>query len=197
MALRHRGRAVSAADIEWLAHEASSEVALARCLAETGPAGSGMPGWVTVVVAPRGDQAQPQPSGELMRRVREHLARRVAAAVAAQVRVVGPRYQPVALAAEIVVAERERAAEIEETLRGRLADFLHPLRGGLGGTGWSFGEPVRLSHAATLIETTPGVEYAEDLQLSVEGAIFGESVPIDADRLPANGRHLLKLRLEG
>ncbi len=196
MRIRHRGRAVSMADVEWLAHEASSEIALARCLAATGPDGEGMPGWITVVVAPRGEGPQPQPSGELMRRVREHLARRAPAAIAAQVRVVGPRYQPVAVAAEVVVTEPDRAAEIEEDLRDRIAGFLHPLRGGLGGMGWEFGESVRLSNAAALIEATPGVAYAAELQLSVEGGVFGESVPIPVDRLPASGRHLLKLRVE-
>jgi hypothetical protein len=196
MMIRHRGRGISAADIEWLAHEASSEVALARCLAATGPDGEGMPGWITVVVVSRSELAQPQPSGELMRRVREHLARRAPAAIAAQVRVVGPRYQPVAVSAEVVVTDPDRAAEIEEELRDRLGRFLHPLYGGLGGTGWEFGESVRLSHVATLIETTQAVAYAEEVQLSVEGAVFGESVQIPVDRLPASGRHLLKLRVE-
>src|SRR5262249_18399147 len=46
--VRHAGRGVSAADIEWLARDASPAVARARCLPVTGPVGRVQRGWVTV-----------------------------------------------------------------------------------------------------------------------------------------------------
>lgn len=195
--LRHLDRGLSASDYEWLARDASAEVAQARCYDCAGPDGDGMPGWVTVVVAPWSNDPQPQPSSELLVRVRQHLMLRAPAAVAGQVQVTGPRYQPVSVVAEVAVADPGRSAEIEEGLRSALNGFLHPLLGGRDGAGWGFGEPVRLSHVAAVVESTSGIEFADVLALTTEGVAHGESVPIGPDHLPASGRHLLKLRLGG
>jgi hypothetical protein len=179
-----------------LALEASTEVALVRCLAATGPAGSGQSGWVTMVIAPWASDPMPQPSVELMGRVRDHLAARAPAAVAGQVRVVSPAYVPVAVSADVVVAAGSAAA-VEEALRNRLDAFLHPLLGGPDGAGWEFGQSVHLSQVARVVVATPGVDHADVIQLSSQGAVFGDQVPVPADQLPAAGRHLLKLRLGG
>jgi hypothetical protein len=190
-ALRHRGRAVAASDFEWLARDASSEVALARCLPVTGPEGVPATGWVTLIIAPVGEEPEPQPSVELLQRVRAHIAACAPVAVAGRVRVMGPAYQHVSVTAEVAVADVGDAAAIESAIRARLGAFLHPIAGG-----WQFGEAVRLSHVAALIEGVPGVAYAGRLLLGSEGAVAGERVPIAADRLPASGRHLLKLAPE-
>jgi hypothetical protein len=142
-----------------LAKEASAELAIVRCLQETGPDGPGQPGWVTMVVAPWSTDPQPTPSVELMREVRDYLAQRAPAAVANQVRVVVPGYVPVSVHAEVALKDPSRAAEVEEDLRDRLDKFLHPLTGGPRGEGWAFGEPVHLSHVANVIETTQWVDY--------------------------------------
>ena len=195
MQLRHRERGVRAADLAWLARDASSEVALARCLPTTGPDGAGMPGWVTIVVAPWSEEPEPQPSAELLARVREYLARRAPAATATQVRVVGPTYLPISVATDVVVGDGSGAAAVEDALRRRIATHLHALLGGPEERGWQFGEAVRLSRIAEVVETTPGVDYAAELQLTAGGAAYGDSVPVPADSLPSSGRHLLKLRV--
>src|SRR5262249_20311642 len=69
--IRHGGRGVSAEDMEWLADEATPEVARARCLSLTGPAGHAQRGWVTMIVVPFSPDPQPQPSAETKRRVHE------------------------------------------------------------------------------------------------------------------------------
>jgi hypothetical protein len=194
--LRTRDRALSPVDYETLAREASTEVALVRCLPETGPVGAGQPGWVTIVVAPWSGGPEPRPSVELMERVRDHLAARAPAAIAGQVRVVRPQYVPVSVSASVVVGAAEGAV-VEESLRARLDAFLHPLRGGPGGTGWGFGQAVHLSQVAQVVGSTPGVDRADVIQLSSQGAVFEDHVPVGPDRLPSAGRHLLKLRLGG
>jgi hypothetical protein len=194
--LRHRDRALSTSDYEWLAREASAEVAQARCHGGVGPDGEHTPGWVTVVVMPWGTDPEPQPSWDLLGRVHRYLVRRAPAAVAGHIRVVGPRYQPVSVVAEVLVGDPGRAAEVEERLRAGLSTFLHPL-GGRDGAGWNFGEPVHLSNIASVVESTPGVEYATKLALTAEGVAFGETVHIEPERLPASGRHLVTLRLRG
>ena len=196
-AVRHRGRAVSAGDVEWLARTASPEVALARCLTTTGPADVPTAGWITVVVTPWSDDREPQPTVELLQRVRAYLAARVPVAVARQVRIVGPGYQAVSVIGEIAIRDATAAAAVEERLRDALDRFLHPLTGGLHGGGWRFGEPVPLSRVASLVEGTEGVAFARELQLVSGGAVQDERVDIASGRLPAAGRHLLKLAAEG
>jgi hypothetical protein len=194
--LRHRNRAVSVDDFTWIAHDASAEVAVARCLPGVSSQGEGEPGWVTVVIAPAGNEKEPQPSQGLLRRVRTQLAESAPAAVASNVRVIGPAYTRVSVVAEVVVSDPTRAAETEEALRGRLDAYLHPLTGGADGGGWRFGEDVPLSGVARVVERTSGVAYARKTQLLVDGAVQGDHVPVAADRLPAAGRHLLKLVTE-
>jgi len=191
--IRHRGRAVSRQDIEWLAHDASAEVARARCLPLVGPAGRAQRGWTTVLIVPHGLDARPMPSPELRRRVREHLAARVVAGRAANIRVLGPRYLPVSVQAECVPLQAGQAAEVEERLRTALNRFLHPLTGGLSRRGWGFGESVRISQVARIIQETQGVDYSLRVVLSAEGRVFDEFVPVEANTLVAPGEHELRL----
>lgn len=193
--MRHRDRALSADDVAWVAREASPEVALARCLALRGPDGPGQRGWLTVLIVPDGDEPQPQPSPELLRRVQRHLAARVPAPVAGQVRVVGPRYAAIGVQAEVAPRRPEDAATVEALLLERLARFLHPLRGGPEGAGWGFGRPVFQSQVAALIEATPGVDYALRVGLLVDGALADAWAAVDADALAAPGRFELKLTI--
>jgi hypothetical protein len=194
--LRNRDRAVSPEDYEWLAREASTEVAVARCLPETGPAGPGQPGWVTMVIAPWSDDPAPVPSVELMRQVREYLAQRAPAAMATQIRITRPSYVSVSVFTEVTISDAGQCAAVEEALRSALDAYLHPLKGGPNGTGWRFGQAVHLSQIATVIRGVAGVDFADATQLSSDGIIYGDFVPVPAERLPAPGRHLLKLRLD-
>lgn len=195
--LRARGRALTAEDYEWLAREASSEVALAQCQAATGARGEPQPGWVTVVIAPGSTDAAPSASAELLHRVRTYLEERAPAGSAGRIRVVSPSYLPIAITADVVVAETATAALVEEVLGSSLADFLHPLYGGPTGTGWRFGQAVHLSQVARIIRDTPGVAYAANVQLAADDAVYGDAIVPGAHQLPSSGRHLLKLRGAG
>lgn len=193
--LRHHDRAVTAEDCEWLAREASPEVARVRCLSITGAAGHAQRGWFTLVIAPFSPDARPQPSPEFQRRIRDYLVQRVPAAVSRRVRIEGPQYAAVSVRAEIIPFEPGEAAQVEARLRENLSRFLHPLTGGFAGKGWSFGEPVYLSQIARVIEETSGVDYAREVRLSVNDQIFADTVPIDPFTLVAAGDHELKLSL--
>lgn len=193
--LRHRDYAVSQTDWEWLAREASPDVARVRCLPLTGPAGHAQRGWATIIVAPYSQDPQPQLTPQLRRRIRDHLAQRVPAAVVRHVRVIGPSYTAISVRAEIVPSEPDQAAAVETRVRDNLNRFLHPLSGGPQGQGWQFGESVYLSQIARVIEKTRGVDHAREITLSVNGAIFNECVPVERDILPTAGPHELKLTL--
>jgi hypothetical protein len=193
--LRHRDRAVAASDIEWIARDASPEVARARCLDVTGPDGHAQRGWITVIVVPRAADAQPWPTAELQRRVAEHLRERVPATVARRLRVVEPSYVPLRIAAEIVPLQPDQAALVEARVRQALERFLHPLTGGPGGSGWGFGEDVHLSNLAAEIGATVGVDYASDIRMYVGEGEVGEPVAIARDALLCSGSHEIKLVL--
>jgi predicted phage baseplate assembly protein len=195
--LRHRDRALTPRDFEWLAVEASTSVARARCLAATGPAGGGQRGWVTVVIVPYSADRQPQPDDELVSRVRAYLAAHAPATLATRIRVIGPSYQPVTVVAEIVPGRPEDSGAVERAIRGRLDDFLHPLRGGLDGRGWQVGEAVPVSQIAGIIEAIPGVDFARDLRLQVDGDVQGDEVPGRPDALVAAGNHEIRITLRG
>ena len=195
--LRHRDRAVAAQDYEWMAREASPEVARSRCLPITGPDGSGERGWVTLVIVPYSMEAKPQPTPELQVRVRDYLATRVPAVISRNVRVAGAEYLAVSVIADVVPLRADEVAEVEARLLMRLSSFLHPLTGGADGQGWCFGQPVYLSQMAALIESAPGVDYALSISLRVGDQVFDEVVPVDPCALVASGEHEIKLSLSG
>ncbi len=195
--LRHRDRAVVPADFEWLACEASPEVARARCLAITGPDGRGERGWVTLVVIPGSTDPAPMPTAGLLAQVAAELEARVPAAIVGQITLVAPTYTPIGVRADIVPHHADEAALVEARLRESLASFLHPLTGGAAGTGWDFGEPVYLSQVAALVEATKGVDFVSLLQLIVDDRVAGDKVVIAPDALVTEGDHQLKMMAEG
>lgn len=191
--IRHVGRAISDEDFEWLAREATPEVARARCLSLTGPAGHAQRGWVTMRIAPFSQEAEPQPSAETMRRVRSYLVERAPASVASRIRVTGVRYTRVSVRAEVVPQQADQAAQVEARVRENLNRFLHPLTGGIDGQGWEFGQAAHLSQIAYVIEATAGVDYAAEVMLMNEGHLYEELISVQADGLVAAGNHELTL----
>jgi hypothetical protein len=194
--LRHRDRAVTAEDFEWLAREASPAVFRARCRPLTGPDGFAQRGWVTVVVVPDSPERQPVPTVELRRQVRDHISARCPASLASRIRVTGPAYVAVTVLAEIVPLDPGEAALVQARVRANLDAFLHPVTGGPGGLGWTFGQPVYLSQIARVVEEeTDGVDYCVHLRLSVAGTLYEEAVPIGTDALVSAGDHEITLSL--
>src|SRR5207244_9452256 len=133
----------AAPDLEWIALEASPEVARVRCLPLAGPDGRAQRGWITLVVVPHSIEARPALNAELARTVLEHVAAYAPAAV--RLRVTGPQYAAVSVHSVVVPVDAADAARVEERVRRALDRFLHPLSGGREGRGWAFGQPVRLS----------------------------------------------------
>jgi hypothetical protein len=191
--LRHLNRAISSSDIEWLACSASPEVARARCLAITGPVGHAQRGWITVIVIPNTSDNQPMPSPELQRRVANYLRDRVPVSVVKRLQVVEPVYIQVKIIVQLVPRMLDEAAAVEARVRQSLNQYLHPLTGGVKGSGWQFGEDLHLSAIALIIESTEGVDYALDIKLFVDGGDRGQVVEVPRDVLISSGAHEIKL----
>jgi hypothetical protein len=194
--LRHRDRAVAPADFEWLACEASPEVARARCLPILGPDGRGERGWVTLVVVPNSTDAAPMPTAGLLELVSQELEARVPAVIVGQIILQAPTYTAISVRADIVANHADESALVEARVRDRLAAFLHPLTGGGAGTGWDFGASVYLSQIAVLVAQTEGVNCVPLLQLLVSDSVVGDVAIIDRGALITQGDHQLKLLAE-
>ena len=180
--LRHRDRAVTAADLEDLAMEASPEVAVARAVPTEDEREAGR---VRVVVVPRDAAARPVPSVELLDRVEAYLAQRLPAGVEAEV--LGPEWVEVGVTVEVVPVALEDAAQVQAALPGRLADFLHPVTGGAAGEGWPFGRRPWRSDLYAVIEATPGVDHVRRLEVR-EG-----SIPRTPFFLVHSGAHVVRV----
>jgi hypothetical protein len=166
--LNHRGRAVSPTDYEWLARQASREVVKARCVPNRDDAGLHHPGWVSVFIVARSEDARPKPSLELCRQVRTELLKRAPAGVAAAGRIFVGQPDFVNVSVRITAAARtiSLAAEAEAQTRKALSAFLHPLTGGPEGNGWEFGQGLALSAVYTAIEALEPVDHVVTLAVT-------------------------------
>jgi Baseplate J-like protein len=169
-AVKHRGQAVAAGDIEWLAREAAGpRVARAKCIPNINQDLAFEPGWVTLLIVPNGTEAKPAPDSELIREVESFLLARAFVGLVqptpARVNVIGPGYIRVAVAAEVAPVDVAEAQPVKQQVLAALAAYFHPLTGGSQGTGWPFGQPVYVSKVAQLIENVPGVDHVEALRL--------------------------------
>lgn len=195
--LRHRLRAVSAADYEWLALEATPEVARVRCISLLGTDGKPMPGRLSLVLVPWSTEYRPEPSVELMGRVRLYLEERLPAGLSRNIRLMGPKYTKASVSADVIPTHAEEAALVEARIRERLQRYLHPLTGGEDGRGWEFSQSLYLSSIASLIETTAGVDCTTWLRLKSDDAFVSEAVMPAPDSLLAPGDFQLNLIVGG
>jgi hypothetical protein len=188
LTLRHRGRAVCAADYEALAREASPAVALARALPATTASHVPVAGHVTVIIVPHSHDPRPQPTFELRREVGEYLARRAPASLAAsRIAVVGPTYLPVGVGAVVVPRDPGDARAIKTAVVEALARFLHPLTGGPDGEGWGFGRDVFASDVASVLAAIPGIDAIRRLQLQHAGVAEAHRIAVPPDRIVVLG----------
>ncbi len=180
--LRHHNRAVAIADFEDLAFEVSPEVARVKGIAAESGEGTGSVG---LIVVPRSSDPQPIPSLELLNRVQDYIAARLAPTV--ELWVAGPDWLQVTVMAEVAPRSLEAAADVQVAILTRLAAFLHPLTGGLDGQGWAFGRKPYRSDLYALIESTPGVNHVRRLTVTEEGDVRPERF------LVYSGSHLITM----
>jgi hypothetical protein len=185
--LKTRDRAVTGEDYEVLAGEPNKSVTVVAALPPRAQALDNPPAWkagdpwtfagvvrapgmVNVVVVPdQGDAvARPEPTPELLDEVRSYLDQRRDVGVGLQV--VGPRYLPIMVQAEVVIWQQAAAAgatvdDVRADTLARIAAFLHPTRGGPGGNGWRVGQNVYTSDLFQAIMPAADLGYISTLQV--------------------------------
>ncbi len=200
--LRDRGRAVTGADVERIAMDASRQLARVRCLSGMDRAGDRAPGWVTLLVVPGSSEDKPVPSVSLREQVRRAVSERAPATLVGdpeQLVVRGPSYVAVSVEATLAAAGVGSLARLEETAMGAIETFLHPLSGGPEGEGWGFGEPPCPSDFYTLLEGIDGVDHVGEVVLGFRGTDAtvtvreGDATPsMAADTLVHGGSHEIR-----
>jgi hypothetical protein len=166
--LRHRGRAVSRTDFEWLAREAAgTRIARVVCLPNINRAFRREPGWVTLVIVPQGTGRKLVPTVDLIQQVENSFTDCSFGGLAAfdRVHVTGPDYIEVAVAVDAVLRDLRQAAQVKREIAKALDRFLHPLTGGPTAEGWKLGRDVFASEIASVVHAVPGVDYLRSLQL--------------------------------
>ncbi|HEX8745877.1 MAG TPA: putative baseplate assembly protein [Pyrinomonadaceae bacterium] len=168
--IKHRGRAITAEDFEWLAREASRVVSRVKCLPTFNDEGKYQTGWVTVIIVPKSTDARPVPSPQLRQRVEKYLSERAPSVVSfpKRVRVSAPVYVEVRLTVDIYPVTMDVAPVVESEALGSLQRFLHPLTGGYENRGWEFGRLPCLSDFYALLEAVAGVDHIENLVMTLQ-----------------------------
>ncbi|PWV95678.1 putative phage baseplate assembly protein [Paenibacillus cellulosilyticus] len=170
--VRHRYRAVTAADYESLVFEASRGIARVQCLPNTNERGDYQLGRVTLLVVPQSGEQLPQPSTELRRTITEYVQQRAANVVAQpqHIHVRGPSYIEVSIRTTLVTTNIAYVPDAEREALRRLKSYLHPLSGHSDQRGWAFGSIPALSDLYVLLGSIPGLEYVERLEMTLRDA---------------------------
>lgn len=166
--LKHKNRAVTYEDFEWLAKEASTKITKAKCLPVTDANLQYRPGWVTVIIVPESDDPKPYPSQELIRTVEEYLFDRTSTYLAgypSQIHLTGPGYIGIGVEVTVKYTSISAAKIVEGRIYDLLQKYFHPLHGGPEGRGWDFGRSVYISEIYAAIESVAGVDHIVDLSL--------------------------------
>jgi hypothetical protein len=181
--LRHRYQAVSAADYRDVAAEASPEVFNAAVVPVTDDLG----GALRLLVLPNSDASPPMPSAQLVETVRRHVRRRCPVSAVSRLRVEPPTFVEIGVAVEVAPVSFDVAGQVFDRVRAALVDHLHPVRGGVHGTGWEFGSIVHVAHLAPALEAVEGVDFVSSFSVTVRGAIIGDAITLAPDELPTAG----------
>ncbi|MEL7211170.1 MAG: putative baseplate assembly protein [Pseudomonadota bacterium] len=171
--LRHRDRAVSAQDFADLALETPGvNLHKAYALAGKVPNGDGTfddkPGAVSLVVLPKGDDPAPQPTIAQTRAICAYLEPR--RLITTELYVTNPVYTRVArIQGDLTVRIGYDLGAVSEAVYAALLDFMHPIKGGIDGTGWGFGEDIYHGDLYDLMLGTEGVRRVTGLGVQLEG----------------------------
>ena len=182
--LRARSRAVTCDDFEFLAKQASSEVARARCVpptAEQVMAGRGIIRVLLVPDTPIRDEEIPLP--ELLLSPQTQLVimayldeRRM---VTSQVQIDTPEYRLVSVDVTVGAHKRSPKEGLKSEIERALYRFINPVHGGPDGAGWPWDRNLFASEVTALVHSIDGVEHVENVSLSVADMVTGARTPVE------------------
>lgn len=145
-------------------------------------------GQVKLIILPYSSKNQPIPSLALLKQVETYILSRCEPTV--DLIVTAPQWQEVIVNTTISPVSLEGADMLLNTIKQRLEAFLHPLTGGKG-EGWQFGRYPRKSDFYAIIQSIPGVNYVDSLEI----LLLKDNVSsLNADTLIYSGNHTINLK---
>ncbi|NOR47473.1 MAG: hypothetical protein GQ533_05450, partial [Methanosarcinaceae archaeon] len=192
--IKNRDRAVTNEDFEWLAHEASQYVARARCMLKNDT--------IAVIIVPEYEGEAPLPDSDLLNSVEMYLKERAFFTIVNKIKAIGPDYTQINAYVKVRPISLKESTIVLERVEKKLQTFLHPLKGGLMGKGWDFGQNISISQVAVVIEGIEGVDYVNEIELTESSSgqdkeeLSGvEHIFIESDGLPCAG--IINVEIEG
>ena len=170
--LKARTRAVTAEDFEYLAMEATSLVARAKCLSpgSTAERQSSPPGMVRVLLVPMILESarflaleEFEVPRRVINQVQSYLDER--RLLGTRFEIASPEYTPVSVEARVRAKAGIDPRQLANAVERRLYHFINPVCGGPSGDGWPFGRHLFLSDVYSLIQGTPNLDYIEEVTL--------------------------------
>jgi hypothetical protein len=163
--LQNAGRAVSAQDFSDIV-ASTPGIALGRV--EILPlyqpdTGINAPGVVSVLVIPN-DPTTPQgpvPDGAFLQSVCTYLEPR--RLLTTEVHVVGPDYQDLSVSVGFDIVPGKDIATVTQGIQAAIGNYLSPLVGGPGGTGWPLGKPVIAGELLAQAARVDGISDIEEV----------------------------------
>ncbi|MBD2438754.1 putative baseplate assembly protein [Nostoc sp. FACHB-110] len=143
-------------------------------------------GQVKLIILPHSSDRQPTPSLALLEQVETYIRSRCAATV--DLLVTAPKWQEVTVTATITPVSLESADLVRNSVRQRLETFLHPLTGGRG-EGWQFGRYPKESDIYAIIQSIPGVDHVNSVELVPKDT----DSSLSADCVIYSGQHNINL----
>lgn len=160
--LTTRDRAVTAADFEAIAQDASSEVARAACNGRMDEDGQ-----IEVVILPNPTENEqiPDPflSVGLRDHVSAHLKRRCLVNVQPVVRLA--RFMPLDISLTLRLRPNANFVQVREQAEAWILNFLNPYHGGLDREGWPFGGTLYAQDFARMVSEISEVRHVVNVQL--------------------------------
>ncbi|MDQ6891909.1 MAG: baseplate J/gp47 family protein [Acidobacteriota bacterium] len=154
---RHRGRALTSADLEDLALESSPDIVQARCLQRTNT--------VRLVIVMRG--ADPMPSASQIRELHRLLVDAAPTSLSAPraLAVVGPVVRRLRVRLKLHVPTLDVTGEVSTEVKHRLAALFDTGSGGTDHEGWPLGANPTADDIGIALIDTPQLESIEEVEI--------------------------------
>ena len=174
--IKNRSQAVTAADFEDVIKNKFVSLSKMKCFATTNKKGRYSPGEVLITVVPESlDKSgniidRPFPSIELLDNIRDYLLRLSSNVLISNNRlhISGPLYFKVTVSAEIFVKKLDDIILVAKHALEEVKNFLHPIKGGMDGYGWEFGESLCSSDLYLVFSKIQGVEYVRNISIDIK-----------------------------
>jgi hypothetical protein len=146
------------------------------------------------VVVPKSDKPRPFPNAATLKLVGDYLNQH--RLITTELHIAPPRYRKVEIHVTAVANPAVASNSLMLTLRQKLLDYFHPIKGGPEGAGWTFGNKIAFSETYGVILSTPGIVRIEgDVMTIVDGEIQPRctDVQLEVDELVYSEEHLVQV----